>query len=210
MFDMTRLNTKVLDQLRPWRIYVTELDLTTADGQPYPRGAEFRFEYAIANAYTRDAEIHGLNPAGEPVVFHAKAGEYRQWFTFTGQEWREGAAPKPEAPPIPAAIVAKGSAGFREWIATQPAYVDAHGVLNSSAHGATDWFASRRDGDILLRAARTASNAGQQELAAWLADRSLDFYHSWMSQATSGGEGCAMQNEIREELAEARKISSPR
>jgi hypothetical protein len=68
-----------------------------------------------------------------------------------------------------------------------------------------DWGAARRDADQLHAAAMSLQHS-QPDVARWLAERSLSFYHNWMSQATSGAEGTAMAYEVRRELVDLRKL----
>lgn len=97
------------------------------------------------------------------------------------------------------------SSTWTDWLAAQPGFESVALVLRGNADLDQNWGTSRAEGDILLAAARAFRNT-HRPMAKWLADQTLHAYHAWMSQATSGGEGTAMQYEIRSELAQVREI----
>ena len=67
------------------------------------------------------------------------------------------------------------------------------------------WTATLDDAHALRHAALRV--AATHPVEAWhLADRSLHAYHAWMAQATSGGEGAAMQSQVRDELKQLRQM----
>jgi hypothetical protein len=191
MFDFSKLRTLNLDNLRPWVIFEIQQPIRTRDGRLCEPGMEFRFEYAIANALTRDAEIHGLGPNDEELIFDAKAGEYRQWFENSGREWRPG-KPAP-IPPTP------------EQIAEAEALIAGLKPLEASK-GEPNWGTSRAEGDELLASAQAMARTGRADLAAALAQKALNHYYAYTSQATSGGEGTALQHEVRDDVAAARRL----
>jgi hypothetical protein len=204
MFNLERMRTMNLDQSRPWRVFTLQADLTTTEGLIYRRDAQFRFEYAFANVLTGEAEIHGLDADGREIVFLTKNREHRTLFADTGEEWRPGGKPpsKPKPPP-------QGSAEqeWLQWLDTNADFKEAHAILAGASRQANDWGAHRQTAEVLRRAAVAIAAAGQTDMAAWLAGRALNYYHAWMSQATSGGEGSAMEYEIRDQLKEMRKLS---
>lgn len=200
------VRTDNFDNLQPWRVYELRESATTLAGRSYPAGTEFWFEYAIVTRKTRDALVHGTTPEGEHLVFPVHDYAHRHLFIDTGREWRPrkaAAAAVAVAPPLPAAQdtqVRENPANIR-WLAAQPQFAQASRIL---AGQFTDSY-GYGDADVLRRAALALEHT-QPQIAAWLADRSLDLYHAWMSQATSGGEGTAMQNQIRNELADMRRL----
>lgn len=201
MFDTTKLRSKSFDQLRLWRVYRLTRALRTADGRTCPSGMEFRFEQAIVNIHTKQAEIHGLAPDDTSLVFHSRDGEHREWFEDTGNEYRP-APPPPRRASTPAP--AGGEAEWKRWLAEQPEFEDAAKVMNGEL-SKNNWGSARLDADT-LRAAASALAPTEPAVARWLAERSLDLYHAWMSQATGGGEGSAMQYQIRPDLETLRRI----
>lgn len=218
MFDLSRLRTLNLDALRPWRIYTLRQTLVTRDGRRCEAGSSFRFEHAIVDVPARCAEIHGLGPLNEALVFDSRDDAHRLWFGDTGQEWRPGSwtlggAPAPEAqadadedgaPPQGDAL----AAALRRLGHAEAADVLA-GLRRSGG-----WGGARDDADVLAACARMlARGPGPMPqtpappLARAVADAALTLYHAWMSQATSGGEGAAMQGEIARPLAEMRQLA---
>lgn len=202
MFDMTNLRVTTLDQLRPWSVYRLKADLRAVDGRLCPSGMEFRFEFAIVNSLTEDAEVHGLDPEGAEVVILTRSGWHKEVFAGTGRQWRPQR--KAEPPPSP------GEDGDRDawlaWLERQPEYRNAAGILSGQRVSTGDWGADLRDADTLCAAARALAKTNPA-VARWVAGRSLDLYHCWMSQATSGGEGTAMQYQVRNELDEMRRLT---
>jgi hypothetical protein len=204
MFNLERMRTMNLDQLRPWRVFTLQSDLTTTEGLIYRRDALFRFEFAFANVLTGEAEIHGLDADGREIVFITHNREHRTLFADTGDEWRPGSKPPSKLKPP-----AQGSTeqDWLQWLAANADFGEAHQILTGGSRPAQDWGSHRQTAEVLRRAAVAIAAAGQPDMAAWLADRALNYYHAWMSQATSGGEGTAMEYEIRDQLKEMRKLS---
>jgi hypothetical protein len=209
------VRTGNFDNLQAWRVYLLADAATTVDGHAYPAGTEFRFEYAVVTLKTRDAIVHGETPEGARLVFSVRDYAHRKLFVDTGREWRPQKpipavrpprlSPSPPQPPPPAA---KNRADSPQalWLARQPEFAQISAIVSSGSQRApSNWGSAREDADTLRRAA-LALEPTQLAVAAWLADRSLDLYHFWMSQATSGGEGTAMEGEIRRELAEMRRL----
>jgi hypothetical protein len=201
MFDTTKLRTQVLDQLQPWKVYLLRRALRSSDGRVCPMGMEFRFEFAIVNLKARQAEIHGLDPESTSVVFESRNEEHREWFDDTGREWRPG---QPRPPAVTVAAPAESEEGWLRWLAGLSDFEKAAAILAGEGSG-QNWGSARADADV-LRAAAAALRQNHPTMARWLATRSLDLYHTWMSQATSGGEGTAMQYEVRNELEELRRM----
>lgn len=201
MFDLNQLRTTQYDQLQPRRVFTVPAGYQTVDGYRCPEGMEFRFEYAIVNVTTKDAEVHGLGPDGRKLVFRTRAGEHRNIFVFTGKEWSHEVKRTPAAVTAPA----PSEGGEAAWLARQPGFERASAILGGK-YDSGHWDATRNDADV-LRAAAKALAASHPGVARFLADRALSFYHAWMSQATSGGEGTAMQYQVREELKEMRRLA---
>ena len=88
-FNLEDQRVLVLDQLRPWRIYTLQQPLRTIEGRACEAGMVFRFEEARINQKARTARIHGLGPDDEKLAFDSRDDEHKQWFFFTGEEWRE-------------------------------------------------------------------------------------------------------------------------
>lgn len=197
MFDLSNMKSSQMDNLQPWRIFALAREAESTSGRVWPCGAEFRFDYAIANLLARTAEVHGFSPTGEKMIFAMPYGEHRNLFVFTGREWTE---PEPEPEPAPPG----GEEAWKTWLAAQPGFERAAAIVKG-ARSSGDWGASRNDADVVRKAA-VAFAKKQPAVARWLADRSLNLYYSWMSQATSGGEGTAMEHEVRDYLAELRGI----
>lgn len=203
MFDLERLRIKQFDQFQPRRVFEMPAGLVTVDGAPIPEGTAFCFDHAFVNLKTQDAEIHGSGPGGQPLAFRTIGGEHKALFVWTGRE--DWPPPENTVPPTTAPEPAPGEEAA--WLAAQPGFEEAAAILGGS-YSSGDWGAVQRDADV-LRAAAKALARSHPAAARYLARRSLDFYHSWMSQATSGGEGTAMEYEIREELKEMRKLGGP-
>lgn len=202
MFDLDRLHLRQFDQFQPRRVFEMPVGLKNIDGAPIPAGLEFRFDHAIVNVNTGDAEIHGTGPNGEPVAFRTVGGEHKSLFVWTGREhW-------PQENPDPVSRESHVTPGAEaEWLRAG-GFGEAAAIV-SGRYSSGDWDASRRDADVLRRAARALDRA-HRPMARFLADLSLSCYHAWMSQATSGGEGTAMEHSVREELKEMRKLLEPR
>jgi hypothetical protein len=216
MFDLTRLHTLNLDALRPWRIYTLRQALVTRDGHRCEAGSSFRFEHAIVDVPARRAEIHGLGPLNEAMVFDSRDDAHRQWFGDTGHEWRPGSWVLPGAAPTePPSQADDGPAPEGEALVAalrQRGHAEAADVL-AGRRSSSGWGGARDDADVLAACARVlAGRAGRvapasaPPLARAVADEALTLYHAWMSQATSGGEGAAMQYEIARPLAEMRQL----
>ena len=204
MFNLERMRTMNLDQLRPWRVFTLQADLTTTEGLLYRRDAQFRFEFAFANVITGEAEIHGLDADGREIAFITHNREHRTLFADTGDEWRPGGKPPSKLKPPPQGSTEQD---WLQWLASNADFEEAHQILTSGSRQAQDWDAHRRTAEVLRRAAVALAAAEQPAMAAWLADHALNHYHSWMSQATSGGEGSAMEYQVRDQLKEMRAIS---
>lgn len=70
---------------------------------------------------------------------------------------------------------------------------------------ARTWGSTREDAEVLRNAALRLEHS-QPAVARRIATEALQLYHAWMAQATSGGEGAAMEYEVRSELREMRRI----
>ena len=200
MFDLTKLHSRNVDQLHTWGIYTLARPARSVDGALHREGAEFMFDYAIANVFTRDAMLH-FTVDEQEVVFDTRGGEYRDLFVATGREGRPGKR-APAAPPEDLQPVDESH--WLAWLAARPDYQRAAAILNghySSGH----WHSARSDADVLRRASSQLEKI-QPAMSRWVADRSLSCYYAWMSQATSGGEGTAMQYEVRNELQELKQL----
>lgn len=198
MFNLEKTRTGNFDNLQPWGIYELTEEAVTTDGKRCAAGTEFWFEYAIVDMKAREALVHGSTPAGDPLVFATHGDEHRRLFVRTGLEWRPRRAP---SPPRGEAVASGGEAA---WLAARPEFARASALV-AGARSSGNWGAAREDADT-LRAAALSLEHSQPEVARWLADRALSFYHSWMSQATSGGEGTAMEYEVRNQLADMRRL----
>jgi hypothetical protein len=86
------------------------------------------------------------------------------------------------------------------WLAASAEMPEAAALMKASRSNDP-----RTDADTLLTAAR-ALHAKHPGVARWLADRARRFYYSWTAQATSGGEGVAMQGQVRAELDELERM----
>ncbi len=211
------MHTLNLDELRPWRVYVLRQALVTRDGRRCEAGSSFRFEHAIVDLPARHAEIHGLGPLNEALVFDSRDDAHRRWFGDTGHEWRPGSWLLPGAPPAePASEADDGPAPEGEALVAalrQRGHTEAADVL-AGRRRTGGWGGARDDADVLAACARRlafrtglATPASAPPLARAVADEALTLYHAWMSQATSGGEGAAMQYEIARPLAEMRQLA---
>lgn len=200
MFDLSRLTVRQLDHLQPWRVYSLQREVRSPDGRVHPAGMEFRFEFALVRMEGPEVEIHGLDPQGDAVVFAARRGELREWFSDTGREWR------PSVPSVPAGAPpsAEASEVPMDWLAAQPEFAEAAAVL-AGRSGRSGRDAPRDDADT-LRMAASALAAREPACARLLAERGLRLYHAWLSQAASGGEGAAMLEEVQPHLAALRLI----
>ncbi len=187
-------------------IYRLMRQLRTTDNLECYEAVEFFFEFAWYNSQTGGAEIHGRLSAvdGRAIVFHKKGNAHRELFERTGREWRPASAP--QRPPITDEPPADPAA-WGQWLATQPGFERAAEIL-AGRYSDSNWGSAREDANVLRFAALRLAPS-RPPLASWLADRSLDLYHAWMSQATSGGEGTAMQHEVQGELADLRRLMLP-
>jgi hypothetical protein len=209
MFLTDTVRTGNFDNLQPWRIYALAEPVTSTAGRTYAAGTEFWFEYAIVTRKTRDALVHGSTPEGERIVIATSDNSHRRIFADKGSEWRPpvaAAQPSP-APPTPAPVQPhRAQMPEARWFAAQPQFARASAIIAGN-DSEPSWGSARQDADV-LRAAANALQHIQPDVAIWLAHWSLVLYHSWMAQATSGGEGTAMMNEIRNELAEMRRLEA--
>jgi hypothetical protein len=200
-FNLENQRVLVLDQLRPWRIYTLQQPLRTVDGRECAAGLVFRFEEAHVNLMVRTARtarIQGLGPNDEKLVFDSRNDEHREWFLFTGEEWREKRAQPQHAWPLP-----KADGPFDP---TQlPPGNERAAAIMAGHFSKGQWSSTLDDADTLRHAALRVA-ATQPGQARHLADRSLHMYHAWMAQATSGGEGAAMQSQVRSELKQLRQM----
>lgn len=199
MFDLTKLRSRNVDQLHTWGLYTLARPTRSVDGVLHPEGAEFMFDYGIANVFTRDAMLY-FTVNDQEVVFDTRAGEYRELFVPTGLEGRPSRR-EPTAPPEDLQPVDESQ--WLEWLAARPEYQRAAAILKG-LHTDNHWSAARDEADVLRRASNRLE-AIQPAMSRWLADQSLNAYHAWMSQATSGGEGAAMEYQVRDDLKELRK-----
>lgn len=198
MFNLESLRTMNCDNLQAWRVFELSEDAVATDGRRWPAKSEFWFEFVIINTLNGEALVHGVTPNGETLVFATRGWHYRQLFVDTGREWR----PQGPQPAERSHEFTSGEAAA--WLATRPEFARAAAI--AKGHRTTGhWGASRDDADVLRRAAKLLEKS-QPGVARWLAELSLTFYHTWMSQATSGGEGTAMEYEVRRELAEVRAV----
>lgn len=195
-FNMNDQTVLVMDQLRPWRIYTLMRPLRAVNGRECPAGMVFRFENARVNLKAGTARINGLGPDDEALSFDSKGSEHRESFCFTGQEWRPGTGPRPQA--LPAAT------GPFDPSSVPPGHERALAIMRGEL-SPRDWGSLRADADV-LRSAVLKLQASHPQAARHMAERSQRLYYSWMSQATSGGEGTAMQYEVRNELQELKQL----
>lgn len=205
MFNIENMRIKQMDHLQPWNTYRLRQSATSADGTAHPEGAEFTFDHAMVNIPADRSQIHmvRLSDQAEFVFADRTRAQCRELFERLDREELRPAPPPPLKPteePPPA-----DPSAWAGWLAGQPGFEAAASVLQGNADLVQDWGTSRAEGDILLAAARAFRNT-HRPIAKWLADQALGAYHGWMSQATSGGEGTAMQYEIRSELAQVREI----
>ncbi|MEZ5355883.1 MAG: hypothetical protein R2762_24895 [Bryobacteraceae bacterium] len=198
MFNLDRIRTMNFDNLQGWRIYTLNEEAVTAAGWTCPAGAEFWFEFALVNLTERTAAVHGSTPDGEELVFHTRGDGHRHLFAYTGREWR----PRSKAQPSAGGAVEAGQEAA--WLAARPEFARVAAIAAGAAR-ANHWGAARADADELYHAAISLEKTAPG-VARWLADLSLGRYHEWMSQATSGGEGTAMQSEVRGHLEKLRGL----
>lgn len=86
-----------------------------------------------------------LRPDDETLAFDTQGGKHREWFCFTGNEWRPGRPPRP--PPLPPA---SGPFDPQEVPAGhEPALAIMAGQLRPS-----DWGSLRADADVLRHSMR--------------------------------------------------------
>ena len=207
MFNLSRPHLLTLDQLHAWGIYRLARPLCTTDNLECSEGAEFYFEFAWYNSQSGAAGIHGRlsAPDGLAIEFHTPGNTHRELFERTGREWRPVSArqrpPVTDEPPA-------DSAAWGAWLGTQPGFERAAGIL-AGRYSDSNWGSVRENANVLRHAALRLEQS-RPALASWVADRSLDLYHAWMSQATSGGEGPAMQYEVRGELDDLRRLMLPK
>jgi hypothetical protein len=201
MFDLSNMKTLNLDQLHPWQLYRLTAAVRDDAGVEHLAGEKVSFERAIVNVPKGDAEIHLLTSSNEPFVLRTQANAHRALFEkLYGEETR----PVPEVRLVDISGLPERAEEWPAWLAKQPEFSEASAILYGKYRDG--WGGSVSDGEVLLRCAKhfETTHIG---LAAWLADKALDMFHSWMSQATSGGEGTAMQYQIREQLKDARRIA---
>jgi len=78
-------------------------------------------------------------------------------------------------------------------------------VILAGKHSPSNWNSSRADAEVLLAAAMDFERS-QPAGARWLAEESEALFYCWTAEATSGGEGTAMQNEIRSDVKTIERI----
>lgn len=206
MFDLSNLRVLTFDQLHAFGIYRLTRALRTTDGREYPPDTEFHFDFAVVNTVAKTAVVNGhIGSEDDTAAFATQGDEHREWFERTGREWRP--APKKQHTAI-ASSVPLDPAEWAEWLAKQPRFQEAGEILAGRALGAGErnWGTTHVEADR-IRDAAIYFESIHPELARWLADQGLHHYYAWMSQATSGGEGTAMQYEVREDLARLRRIT---
>jgi hypothetical protein len=201
MFDLSKMNTLNLDQLHPWQVYQLTGAVLDDAGKEHVAGEKVSFERAIVNVHKGDAEIHLLTAQNEPFIVRTQNNAHRALFEkLYGDETRPAKVEKK----VDIAGLPENSEDWPAWLAKQQGFADATAILNGKYRDG--WGGSLSDGEVLLGCAKHFETT-HKGLAVWLAERALDFFHGWMSQATSGGEGTAMQYQIREQLKEARRIA---
>lgn len=201
MFDLSKMNTLNLDQLHPWQLYQLTSPVRDDAGIEHLAGEKVSFERAIVNVHKGDAEIHLLTAKNEPFVVRTQANAHRALFEkLYGEETRPAKVEKK----VNIAGLPEAQEDWPAWLAKQQGFEDATAILNGKYR--EGWGGALSDGEVLLGCAKHFETT-HKELAAWLADKALDMFHSWMSQATSGGEGTAMQYQIREQLKDARRMA---
>lgn len=203
MFDLSNLRVLTFDQLHAFGIYRLTRAVRTTDGREYPPDTEFHFDFAVVNTVAKTAVVNGhIGSEDETVAFATQGDEHREWFERPGREWRPGRrAPPPSSMPPP------DPAEWAEWLARQPGFQEAGNILaGRTPGGERNWGTTRVEADR-IRDAAIYFESIHPDFARWLADQGLHHYHAWMSQATSGGEGTAMQYEVRGDLARLRRIT---
>lgn len=197
MFDLSNMHTRNVDNLHSWRVYRLARPMQTSDGRMLGEGSEVVFEEAWVNINTGAVKAH-FNDAGtwELLEIPTQRKEL-EGFVWLEREAYGPAKPKGPAMRTPAPADPSCWAG---WLAEHPDWEDAAKVM--MGRGSCD---SRADADTVYHAA-WAFREIYPAVARWLAERSLQLYYAWTAQATSGGEGRAMQNEVRSHLDDLEAI----
>ncbi len=201
MFDLSNISTLNLDQLHPWQVYILRSAVRDDSGREHPAGAKVSFEKAIVDVYKGNAEIHLLDAHNHPFVVRTQSNAHRQLFERTEEQTRPL---KSELTKADISRLPEESHDWPTWLAQQPDFAEAAAILNGKRRGG--WGGALSDAEELLGAAKHYATA-HPGLARWLADHALNHFYSWTSQATSGGEGTAMQNQIREQLKTAERLA---
>lgn len=201
MFDLSKMNTLNLDQLHPWQVYRLTGEVRDDAGVEHVAGEKVSFERAIVNVHKGDAEIHLLTAKNEPFIVRTQANAHRALFE---KLYEEETRPAKVEKKVDITGLPEAQEDWSVWLENQRGFEDVAAILSGKYEDG--WGGSLSDGKVLLGTAQHFETT-HKGLAAWLADRALNFFHGWMSQATSGGEGTAMQYQIREELKEARRIA---
>lgn len=201
MFDLSRMDTLNLDQLHPWQLYRLTAAVRDEAGREHAAGEKVSFERAIVNVPKGDAEIHLLTEKNEAFVVRTQANAHRALFEkLYGEETR----PVVEEKKVDLSGLPEAQEHWPTWLSRQHGFGEAAAILEGKYR--QGWGGALSDGEVLLDCARHFEKS-HQALTQWLAERALDCFHSWMSQATSGGEGTAMQYQIREQLKDARRMA---
>jgi hypothetical protein len=201
MFDLENLRTLNLDQLHPWQVYLLVSSVRDDAGVEHVAGERVSFEKAIVNVHKGDAELHLLTAANEPFVVRTQANAHRELFE---KLYEEETRPAKVEKRVDITGLPESQEDWPAWLAQQEGFADATAILNGKYRDG--WGGALSDGEVLLGCAKHFETT-HKGLAQWLADHALNLFHGWMSQATSGGEGTAMQYQIRDELKEARRIA---
>ncbi len=200
MFDLSNMKTLNLDQLHPWQLYRLTGSVRDDAGREHLAGEKVSFERAIVNVPKGDAEIHLLTEQNEPFVVRTEGNAHRALFEkLYGEETR----PVKETKRVELGGLPEAQEYWPAWLGRQ-GFGDASAILEGRYR--EGWGGALSDGEVLLGCAKHFETA-HRGLSQWLADKALDLFHGWMSQATSGGEGTAMQYQIREQLKDARRIA---
>jgi len=200
MFDLSDMRATVFDHLASWGVYRVSQPLETLDGRAVPAGKELTFEYARVNINTGEARAYFHDEQGMEYEIPTHRNRISAEFEKLGRESRPLKSSRTmnlTSPPPP------NPQRWLAWLAEQPDWEGAAKTMGQATS-----LDPRAEADTLLWAAR-AFRPFHPEIARWLADRSQTLYYTWTAQATSGGEGTAMQSQIRSQLAELEDILNP-
>lgn len=183
-------NPLTLFELKRWHNYALTRDVTCVDGHLCEKGSVVRYMSSMLHLNGKGANVHAKTREGRAVEFRIGSWEADAWFV-----------PQPRVEPY------ADREKLRALLSWHPGMERACQILAGNISKG-NWGSAQRDGDTLWFAALEMERSGNGPAAKALAEESLSAYYSWLSQATSGGEGTAMEREVSPRIKELERLLS--